>query len=333
MRQVIIAAGLSLLLLFLFPLALLGRDPLAGTGEGPEATLPPRPTPAPAAAPAPEGSADEAVSVRVQADGTILELTMKEYLWRVVAAEMPASFETEALKAQAVAARTYTFWKMEHPTANHPDADVCSDINCCKAYITPEAAAANWGTAAAAYAQKIAAAVADTDGLAVLYEGKPIDAVFHSSSAGRTKDAVAVWGGTVPYLVSVDSPEGTEVPNYVTEVSVTPEEFRAAFLGAHPEGDLSGGPESWFGPLSEDGSRRTVGGVVVKNTELRALFGLRSATFTAVASAERILFTVTGYGHGVGMSQYGANALAKQGKSFEEILTWYYTGTTVASFS
>ena len=148
MRQVILAAELSLLLLFLFPLALLGGAPLSGKGEAvPEATLPPRPAPA---SPAPAGeSTDGSLSVRVQAEGTLVELTMQEYLWRVVAAEMPASFEPEALKAQAVAARTYTLWKMEHPSASHTEADVCSDISCCKAYITPAAAAATWGTATA----------------------------------------------------------------------------------------------------------------------------------------------------------------------------------------
>lgn len=330
MRQVILAAELSLLLLFLFPLSLLGGAPLSGLGESscPEATLPPRPIPA-----ATDDSADADVLVRVQTDDGVVSLSMADYLWRVVAAEMPASFEPEALKAQAIAARTYTFYKMAHPSSSHPDADVCSDINCCKAYITPEAAAVNWGDSAAAYAQKIRDAVADTGGLAVLYGGEPIQAVFHSSSAGSTKDAVAVWGNAVPYLVEVDSPEGEEVPNYVTQASVTPDQFRAVFLAACPDADLSGPVSGWFGPVSEDGASRLVGGVTVKNTVLRSLFSLRSATFTITPGEDAVTFTVTGYGHGVGMSQYGANALAKKGKNCEEILTWYYTGTTVAPYT
>ena len=330
MRQVIIAAELSLFLLFLFPLTLLGKAPLDSGGETTrsESTLPPRPTAASTV-----GSADAAVQVRIRLEDEVVTLTMEDYLWRVVAAEMPASFAPEALKAQAVAARTYTFYKMAHPSANHPDADVCADINCCKAYIAPEEAAVNWGTSAAAYAQKIRDAVSATDGLAVLYEDEPIQAVFHSSSAGKTKDAVAVWGNAVPYLVGVDSPEGEEVPNYVTTVTVPVAQFRETFLAAYPAADLSGAPESWFGSASEDGASRTVGSVAVDNTRLRALFSLRSATFTIAADEAAVTFTVTGYGHGVGMSQYGANALAKEGKTCEEILTWYYTGTTVAPYT
>lgn len=326
MRQVIIAAELSLLLLFLFPLALPGSGGPEDTGDGAQSLLPPQPTAADAGP-----SADAGLSVRVQLEGEVVRLSMEDYLWRVVAAEMPASFEPEALKAQAVAARTYTFYKMAHPSARHPEADVCADINCCKAYITPEEAAANWGASAAFYAQKIRDAVSATDGLAVLYEGAPIQAVFHSSSAGRTRDAVAVWGNAVPYLVGVDSPEGTEVPNYVTTVTVPADQFRAVFLAAHPAADLSGTPDQWFGPA--DGTGRLVGGAAVEDTELRSLFSLRSAAFTIAADGTAVTFTVTGYGHGVGMSQYGANALAKEGRSFQDILTWYYTGTSVAPYA
>jgi stage II sporulation protein D len=263
----------------------------------------------------------------------VVTMTMEDYLWRVLAAEMPASFASEALKAQAAAARTAVYQRMLSPSPNHPDADVCTDYHCCQAYITPEEAAANWGTAAAAYAQKLQDAVSATDGMAVLYEGQPIQAVYHSSSAGRTQNAEAVWGSAVPYLVSVDTPEGNEVPNYTTTVSLPLDQFRETFLSACPTADLSGSPEGWFGPLSEDGSSRTVGGVSVQNTLLRTLFSLRSASFTASADEDAVTFTVTGYGHGVGLSQYGANALAKEGKTWEEILLWYYTGTEIALYA
>ena len=321
MRRIILAAELALLLLFLFPLTLLSR-PLEG-GEAPESS----------AQPSAEGetaSSDAQETVRLLTDGEVVTLSLSDYLWGVVAAEMPASFESGALQAQAVAARTYVRYKMLHPTGAHPDADMCDDITCCNAYLTPEEAAAGWGASAAGYAQKIADAVSSTDGLVVLYEGEPIDAVFHSSSAGATKDAVAVWGSAVPYLVGVESPEGEEVPNYVTTVTVTPEEFRTAFSAAYPEADLSGSPAGWFAPASA--STTVVGGVEVANTQLRTLFSLRSASFAIAADDTAVTFTVTGYGHGVGMSQYGANALAKEGKTFEEILTWYYTGTTVGTY-
>ena len=338
LRPVACTALLLLLAVFLLPLLLLGRgeeEPAPEeSGPLPTATLPIRkPT-----AWSGDGG-DGAVLVRVALpDGTVSALTMAEYLWRVVAAEMPASFETEALRAQAVTARTYTLYQMgigQNP--NHPDADMCTDISCCQAYIAPEEAAAGWGEQAELWGERIARAVSDTDGQAILYEGKPIDAVFFSSAAGRTLDAVEVWGGSVPYLASVESPEGEEVPNYHTTVTVPAEEFRTAFLTRHPDADLSGGPETWFQgavPTSSGGVDTVeVGGVTVKGTELRTLFDLRSANFSVTADGEAVTFSVTGYGHGVGMSQYGANAMAKAGSTWQEILTHYYTGVTIGPWA
>jgi len=182
---------------------------------------------------------------------------------------MPASFEPEALKAQAATARTYTLYKMVNgPVANHPGADVCTDITCCQAYIDPAQAAANWGDAAPLYTQKIADAVASTDGQAILYGGQPIDAVFFSSAAGSTLDAVEVWGGSVPYLTGVASPEGEEVPGYRSQVTVSLEEFKAVFLAQYPQADLSGEAAGWFQntvPTSNGGVETVdVGGVTVK---------------------------------------------------------------------
>ncbi len=326
MRTVVATALVLLLTLFLCPLVLLGGggDVRPAEDPAPTATLPLDRT----VVEPPAKRADQSQLVRVLLpDGTVASLTMADYLWRVVAAEMPASFEPEALKAQAVTARTYTLYKMAHgPVSNHPDADVCTDITCCQAYIDPAAAAANWGDAAPKYVDKITAAVADTDGQAVLYQGQPIDAVFFSSAAGETRDAVEVWGSAVPYLTGVDSPEGDEVPNYRSTVTIPAEEFKAAFAAQHPEADLSGPPSGWLGT---DGDPLSVGGVAVKKTALRAMFNLRSASFTATAGEEGVTFSVTGYGHGVGMSQYGANAMAKEGKSYVEILTHYYTGVSV----
>lgn len=317
--------------LFLFPLLALGQ---AEGEQGLLETLPANPTPVVSQTAQAEETWDNRQKVRVLVgEGKVEEMTMADYLWRVVAAEMPASFEPEALKAQTVAARTYTLSKLARTSEKHPDADVCTDITCCQAYITPEEAAVNWGDNARAYTDKIAAAVADTDGLAALWQGQPIQALFFSSAAGKTVDAVEVWGNSVPYLTSVDSPEGKEVPNYHTTVTVPVEEFRAKLLEQYPDADLSGEPSGWFTNLTNRSGGGVesvdVGGVTVAGTALRTLFGLRSASFTVTADAANVNFSVTGYGHGVGMSQYGANAMAKAGSSFEEILTWYYTGTQV----
>ena len=325
------AVGLGLLaLLFLLPLLFLGGKGEAGEDPQPTGTLPLDRTvvsPPPA-----EGTgADETTSIRVKLpDGTVTEMSMADYLWRVVAAEMPASFEPEALKAQAVAARTYAAAKMEAGEANHPDADMCTDISCCQAYITPQEAASNWGESASSYEAKISAAVADTDGVIITYGGQPIQAVFFSSAAGRTAGAVEVWGNDVPYLTSVESPEGEEVPNYHSTVTVPLEEFRTTLLSQAPSADLSGDPSGWFGPpvLASNGGvvSIAVGGAEVTGAALRDLFGLRSTVFTVQADSTAVTFSVTGYGHGVGMSQYGANAMAREGKGYEEILKWYYTG-------
>ena len=330
MRTVVATALILLLVVFLGPMLFLGGPP-----EDPEEDpLPTATLPIDRTAITPGSDASRLVRVRME-DGTAATLTLADYLWRVVAAEMPASFEREALRAQAVTARTYTLYQMGIGTnPNHPEADMCTDIACCQAYLDPDQAAANWGDGASAYAAKITDAVSSTDGQAIFYEGALIDAVFFSSAAGRTLDAVEVWGGSVPYLTGVESPEGEEVPNYHTTVAVSLEDFRATFLAQYPQADLSGDPSGWFQSLrpTSSGGVNTVevGGVVVKGSELRSLFGLRSAHFTVTAGAEGVAFSVTGYGHGVGMSQYGANAMARAGASWQEILEHYYTGVTIA---
>ena len=333
-KQVVATALALLLVLFLLPLLLFGTGGLEQT----EQAAPTGELPIDRTVVTPSPSADSQTQIRVAlTDGSVLTLGLDQYLWRVVAAEMPASFELEALKAQAAAARTYTLSKLGRTVEKHPDADVCTDITCCQAYIDPDQAAANWGDNAAAYTAKITSAVSETDGMAVLYDGQPIQAVFFSSAAGRTVDAVEVWGNSVPYLTGVDSPEGDEVPNYHSTVTFTPEEFKSKLLAQYPDADLSGDPADWFQntvPNSAGGVEQVdVGGVTVSGGALRTLLGLRSTSFTVTTDSQGVTFSVTGYGHGVGMSQYGANALAKQGKTYDEILKWYYTGVEVAPYT
>lgn len=289
----------------------------------------------PAEEPAAESAAswDASATLTVLVDGETRTMTMKDYLWGVVAAEMPAEFEPDALRAQAVAARTYTLYQMNHPSGAH-EADVCTDYTCCQAWLSWEDRGEKWMESEVdAMTEKIAQAVADTDGVVVCYGGEPIDAVFHAISAAQTRSSLEVWGADVPYLQSVDSPEGEEVPNYYSTVTVTLQEFREAL----PELDLSGDPSGWIGdtrydegglPVSVD-----IGGQSVATTVLRSRFGLRSSCVTLEAGSDGVTFYVTGYGHGVGMSQYGANALAQQGYSWQDILTWYYSGVTLENLA
>ena len=332
MKQVVATALVLLLLLFLLPSLFLVPLPPSRT-EGPPASASPALS-GPAGSAAPTGSADSRTTVQVSLeDGSVATLTMDEYLWRVVAAEMPVSFALEALKAQAVAARTYTAAKMGHTVSAHPDAQVCTDITCCQAYISRQQALDNWGDRAEEYAAKITQAVSDTDGLILTYQGEPIQAVFFSSAAGKTVDAVEVWGSDVPYLTGVASPEGEEVPNYHSTVELSLEEFQNTLLAEYPNMVLEGDPGSWLGEQTQNSAggvaSLTIGGVAVSGGALRSLFNLRSTTFTLSLSAGGAVFSVTGYGHGVGMSQYGANAMANQGKTWRDIVTWYYTGVAI----
>ena len=316
--------GLAAMLL---PLAALGDT---GAAEAP--LLPASPTPViePSDPPAP-GEWDSAHTLRVlQKDGTVEVLTMADYLQRVVAAERPASFEGEALRAQAVCARTYSLWKQAAGSHEADGADICADSSCCQAYIAPEEAAQRWGENEAAWSAKIAGAVADTDGQVLTYEGAPIQAVFFSSADGSTADAAEVWGRSLPYLVPVDSPEGDEVPNYRSTVTLPADSVRKLARGAGLGCDLSGEPSGWFQNLTRSASGRVasveLGGVSLSGGAARSLFSLRSASFDVTEKDGVFTFSVTGYGHGVGMSQYGANAMAKAGSGWREILAHYYTG-------
>lgn len=289
---------------------------------------------------APETAAvhhDRDVTLTIQDGDTTEQMTLERYLTGVVRGEMPASFEMEALRAQAAAERSYVYYQLAAGRKDaHPDADFCTDHTCCSAYLSETAAKEKWGGDFAPWNTRVEQAVSDTDGQVVLYNGRPILAVFHSSSAGRTAAAGDVWSGDLPYLVSVDSPEGEEtVPNYYSTVTFTAAEAKEKLLAAYPELKLSGTPDRWFGAAAENGSGRvetvSVGGTDIEGTELRRIFGLRSACFTVAADSESVTFRVTGYGHGVGMSQYGANQLAREGKTWQEILEWYYTGATVGN--
>ena len=323
------AAGLGLLLalvLFLLPGLLVG--PLESESDQPQTMQPLQPSQSAA------GGRDAARTVLLQRqDGSVEELTMEDYLWGVVAAEMPAKFEPEALKAQAAAARTYTVRLQSSATPKHEGAHLCDNSGCCQAYTDKSAALTRWGLQAEEFGDKIARAVSETDGMGILYEGVPIQAVFFSSAAGRTVDAVEVWGNSVAYLKSVDSPEGENVPNWRSQVVLTAQEAGQLILTKYPGADLSGSPEGWLGApeYSASGcvSKMTVGGVTLTGPQVRSLFSLRSSSFSVSCQEDSFTFDVTGYGHGVGMSQYGANTMAAGGSDFRDILTWYYTGTQI----
>ncbi len=265
-------------------------------------------------------------------DGEKVEtLALDEYLQGVVASEMPALFPEEALKAQAVAARTYALNRASvTPDKSHNGAMLCTNPAHCKAYKPLAIAAANWGISREQYSDKIIGAVSLTDGEILLYDGKPISAVFHSASAGKTERAADVWGSDVAYLQSVESFGEQEAPAYYGRVEIPADEFKAAFEKKWSGGDFSASPETWFknSTRSDAGGVISVyvGGVRLSGNQVRSLVGLRSTNFTVKVEDDKLIFDTLGYGHCVGMSQYGARAMAKQGKNYREILSWYYRG-------
>ena len=278
---------------------------------------------------------DAQITLRVQDGDEVKEMTVADYLPGVVRGEMPASFELEALKAQAVAERTYILYKLSTGGKSaHPNADVCTDSQCCAAYTSKQAAAKKWGAKADKYEKRIQQAVRETDGQVMLYDDQPILAVFHSSSGGTTAASGDVWSKNLPYLTSVESPESkSTVPNYYSVREVPAADFQETFRAAHPTAYFSPDPSTWVENLRYNDSGRveaaTIGGVAAEGTEIRALYGLRSADFTVDCTEKSVTFHVTGYGHGVGLSQYGANELARQGKTWQEILHWYYTDVQI----
>ena len=215
---------------------------------------------------------------------------------------------------------------------------MCDDPAHCAAFVDLKTeAAARWGEQADTAQDVIRQAVEDTAGQVLTYEGEPIVAVFSSAAGEKTERAVDVWGSDIPYLQSVDSPGGEACPKYYDAVVLTADEIRARAEKTLPSADLSGDPSGWFkaSERSEAGGivRMKFGGVEVKGTVMRTLLGLNSTNFTVKIDGNTLTFTTTGYGHGVGLSQWGAKYSAEQGQTYDEILAHYYPGTTLTTIS
>lgn len=277
------------------------------------------------------GSKDDG-SVKVYIDGEIVEMNLEEYLVGVVAGEMPASYEPEALKAQAVAARTYTLHlKHNGGCSAHAGADVCTSSGHCQAYRTEEQMRTSWGSHYDEYYDKIKDAVYSTQGEEIYYEGEEIQVFYFSSSGGMTEDCSNVYQESLPYLVSVDSPGEESYSNYYGQVTVGYDEFVSKMKDFSPSIRLSGTADD-IGEIKRFDSGRVqsikLGNESFTGREIRSIFGLNSTNFTIKATDE-ITFSTIGFGHGVGMSQTGANEMAKTGADYIEILEHYFTGVTV----
>lgn len=278
------------------------------------------------------------IALYVNSTKKIQYIPVEEYVKGVVAAEMPASFHMEALKAQAVAARTYVYSRLSRTGGNgcslHPGSDVCDDPTHCQAWINKAQMISKWGIFSYYhYHSKIHQAVTETQGEVIFYNNEPIDPVFFSTSNGKTENSEDVWENYVPYLRSVISPGEESAPKFVSEKKIPVDEVKRLISQKWPDIKVSTNPETQWKVLERGSGGRVktmkVGEKVVKGSEFRMLLGLNSADMSWERMGKNIKFTTVGYGHGVGMSQYGANAMAKNGSTYTDILKHYYTGVTI----
>ena len=283
---------------------------------------------------------DDGFQVLDERTGELFSVSARDYVRGALAAELPPTFHPEALKAQAVAAHTYAL-NLKRLNAEGlgeerlNGADLSADPLNWKSYTTEAVFRERYGELADAYWKTICDAADSVSAYLLTYEGEPIVAAYHSMSSGTTEDAANVWIGGKPYLVPVESFGDTLAPDFVTTETFSADEVAAALRGACPDIQLGADPSGWFSVLE-----RSQGGYVTKlsagdqqmhGKELRSLLDLRSSDFAISWDGAKFIFTVTGYGHGVGLSQYGADYMARQGATFDEILAHYYPGTTLAA--
>ncbi len=269
----------------------------------------------------------------------VIVIEPEEYLKGVVASEMPADFNIEALKAQSVTARTYLLYRLKKYPEGHPDhmgAPVCSGIHCQVWASKDDLIASHEDGWYEEYWAKIEEAVNSTSGQILTYEGKIIEPLFHSTSGGRTENSEDVFSTAVPYLRSVESPYESEAPKLHDSVNMTVDEFIRKIKSVYENLDIS--PDNLdekiqLGEVSEGGKIKTiyVDNTEITGREMRSLFNLNSTDFNFIQSGNEIEIVTNGYGHGVGMSQWGADGMADKGFDYKEILKHYFTDIKIVS--
>ena len=275
---------------------------------------------------------DDIISVYLASENKTEDMNFRDYIIGVVAAEMPVEFHEQALSAGACAAATLARLRMQGGADKKlKGAVISTDPKTHQAYMTKEEMAEKWEGDSDAYYEKLCAAVDKAIEYSITYDGELIVPAYHAISPGRTESAENVWGGNVPYLVSVESPGDSLCGKYLSTLTLTFDEFSSAMenQGAVLQEDIT----LWTGKAEYTDSGTltaiTIGGKVFSGAELREIFSLRSNAVTLSMTKDGVTFTVRGYGHGVGMSQYGADYLAKKGFTWQEIIHHYYTGVDI----
>ncbi len=269
-----------------------------------------------------------------ESTGQVDIVNARDYVIGSVAAEMPMTYSDEALKAQAVASYTYALALKASTLGGDPNlngAHFSANPSQRKGYMTKEAMQSFWGDEYEQNITRLESLVDSLDGKVIIYDSAPIHACYHAISSGKTSASESVWGEALPYLISVDSPFDITSPEFNSTLRFSISDMEDALIASliSPQGD----PSTWFGMpiLSESGyvNSITVGGTQYTGAQIREALGLRSAAFT-VAYTQDFVFEITtqGYGHGVGMSQFGANCMALTGNTHEEILSHYFPNTS-----
>ena len=278
------------------------------------------------------------IKLLIVSTGEIKEIHLDEYIKGVVASEMPAEYHEEALKTQALVARSYTLNKLENNSGvilpEHNGADMCDNYSHCQAWISKEERLSKWPEEnREEYWSKISLSVDSTKGEIITYNSKVINALFHANSGGKTESSVDVWGGVLPYIQVVETISENDYSQYSSRVELNKEDFLTKLKEKYSQFEIDFNSENCI-KITEytDGGRvRSVnmGNITLSGIDVRTIFELKSANFIVNVNGDNIIFEVTGYGHGVGMSQTGANTLAKQGKNYKEIIQYYYKDVNV----
>ncbi|MFA5523157.1 MAG: stage II sporulation protein D [Tissierellales bacterium] len=283
----------------------------------------------------------ELVKVYNTKSGSTEEIDLEEYLKGVVAAEMPAAFHIEALKAQAIAARTYALSRIDRFKDGNPDhitAPLCTGIHC-QAYLTLEELEQAHGKGwTKEYWPKINKAVSETKGMVATFEGDLIDALYHSTSGGITEDSENVFASAKPYLRSVTSPNEEEAPKFKSTITMSFNEFVKKIQELVPNTKITKKNISQIikvADKSETGRimKLMIEDKIIEGRDFRASFNLNSTNFKINLIGDNIEIETLGNGHGVGMSQWGANSMAKKGSTYQEILKHYYLGVEIREFN
>lgn len=330
MKRNVAEALVLALLLFVIPLFAMTASPREEAGSPPPAASAPEPES--------EDAADD-FAILDTSTGEVIRVSRLDFLRGGTAAEVPPTWEPEALKAQAAAAYTYYARLREQQRAD-PDpslagADFSADLSIGEKYVTPELMRTRYGENYDAYYAKLDEAARAVNGLVLRCGGELIDAVFHAISPGTTESSEDIWGGARSYLVSVASPGDAYAPGYQTTASFPADELKAALLAADSSLTFGDDPSAWLTEVQRTDAGTvtslTAGGKEISGAAFRSALGLRSQNFTFSFADSVFTFTVRGYGHGVGMSQVGAQYMAQQGASWEDILLWYYPTATISS--